>query len=600
MNRTNWPLSVAVFLLWLVLGPATALAENTVQLSCDKTRMTLDDVLQCESRVTVTDEDKVREIKEPVLEDFKVLGQGTSTSTEIQMVNLRTSQRRVTTTSYELQPLRVGTLRVGPAMIVQDGGALPSNVITVQVGEALPAPAAERYGADALTAPLTEKELSEGNLFLRLLPDKNEVTVGEQLTLSLYIYHWNMALDNPSLVSKPDFAGFWTEELELNEQNQTRRVSIGRRPFNATLVKRLALFPNQAGEIMIQPYRLKFATGGLFNRGRDLTRSTSPVALTVLPLPEEGRPAGFQPNNVGSFTLEAKVDRRQVEQFSPVQLTVTLSGQTNMGKIAVPAPVAINNVKPYPPTVTEDSAKRDTSIWGRKTAEYLLVPQVAGRFSIPPIRFSYFDTATKSYRTLETPTFTIHVTPSTHKPAAGFGGEAASKQTLALSAGDLRPIRLTASLYKAQDDSASGGGGIGWMVFAGLLLVGIVYGTETFVRLRRRLSQRAEARHAAAKATQRELVTSGLTSDPTKALGALQRYALLLAQGPTGPDLRGATREELRRTLHERGFDPSRLQRLLDLLEACDRARFMPGGLSAQNVTELWTQTQDLEREVTR
>ncbi len=599
MNPRKQARWLVLLSLGLWLWPALALAGNSVSISCDKTHMTLDDVLQCSVQVTVTDEDKVQSLKDPVLEGFKILSQGTSTSTEIQMINFRTTQRKVTTTNYELQALRTGSLRVGPAGIVQQNGVVQSNVISVQVAEAIAAPAAERYGADALTAPLSDKELNEGNLFLRLLPDKSDVTVGEQLTVSLYIYHWNMPLGNPSLVSGPDFSGFWMEELELDEQNQTRRVSIGRRVFNATLVKRLALFPNQAGEITIDPYRLKFNTGGLFNRGRSLTRSTSPVVLRVLPLPEEGRPADFQPNNVGAFTLSASVDRRTVEQFSPVQLTVTLSGRTNMGKIAAPAPEPIAEVKSYPPTIREDSAQREMSLWGRKTAEYLLVPQQAGRFTIPPVRFSYFDTKARQYRTLQSRSFSIQVRPSSRKPATDLDGGFASKQRLRVSADDLRPLRFSATLEPATAQGEARRG-IAWMVFLGLGILAVIYGLDGLLRLRARLAQGAEARYAAAKNEETKRIEQAMSDQPEAALAGIQRYLVLLAQGAKGRDLRGATREELRKDLERTQPNAAWINTLMDLLEACDQARFMPGGASSQRVRELWQQTQALEREAGR
>jgi hypothetical protein len=51
----------------------------------------------------------------------------------------------------------------------------------------------------------------------------------------------------------------------------------------------------------------------------------------------------------------------------------------------------------------------DSPLSGSKTFEYLIMPKVAGQFTIPPVEFTYFDPDGKQYKTLKTQSYQIHV-----------------------------------------------------------------------------------------------------------------------------------------------------------------------------------------------
>jgi hypothetical protein len=51
----------------------------------------------------------------------------------------------------------------------------------------------------------------------------------------------------------------------------------------------------------------------------------------------------------------------------------------------------------------------DNPLSGSKTFEYLIMPKIAGEFVISPVDFTYFDPATRQYRTLQSPSFPIEV-----------------------------------------------------------------------------------------------------------------------------------------------------------------------------------------------
>jgi hypothetical protein len=65
--------------------------------------------------------------------------------------------------------------------------------------------------------------------------------------------------------------------------------------------------------------------------------------------------------------------------------------------------------EPYDPKVTNNFATTTSGVSGTKSIEYLAIPRSAGEYTIPAVKFSYFDIDDKSYKTLSTPEYTIHV-----------------------------------------------------------------------------------------------------------------------------------------------------------------------------------------------
>ena len=65
--------------------------------------------------------------------------------------------------------------------------------------------------------------------------------------------------------------------------------------------------------------------------------------------------------------------------------------------------------EPYDPKVTNNFKTTTAGVSGTKSIEYLAIPRSAGEYTIPAVKFSYFDIDDKAYKTLSTPEYTIRV-----------------------------------------------------------------------------------------------------------------------------------------------------------------------------------------------
>jgi hypothetical protein len=130
---------------------------------------------------------------------------------------------------------------------------------------------------------------------------------------------------------------------------------------------------------------------------------SAPVALTILPLPEEGRPAGFC-GAVGRLSLRGELGAGEVEQGSSVRLVLRVTGEGNLAQFDAPR-LALDGWRA--------SAAGDTQGVSERTLEYDLVPLSPLVTSVPRVPFAYFDTtAPAGYRTLYTGPFPVQVRAS--------------------------------------------------------------------------------------------------------------------------------------------------------------------------------------------
>jgi hypothetical protein len=121
--------------------------------------------------------------------------------------------------------------------------------------------------------------------------------------------------------------------------------------------------------------------------------------LTVLPLPEEGRPAGFS-GGVGSFDIGAKLRHPDPERRQVVELTIVVSSSSPDHDITMPVLAELPGFHVV--------GSREGYVWGgdgpwNQMHHYELEVMDADVKEVPPVPFSYFDPEAAAYRTIHTP-----------------------------------------------------------------------------------------------------------------------------------------------------------------------------------------------------
>src|SRR5208283_3749179 len=240
----------------------------------------------------------------PPFDGVEVLGTQRGMSSTIQLGSGGPVIRQELTLTITLRPTRVGKLTLPAVELRTPEGVVRSNPVTLTVrkthvpgpppgfgqrpnmmpGFPSPFPDAEDpFAALRQREREASRPRNESDLFLRSEVDRKEVYVGEQVTLSWWLYT-RVDVSVVSDEKQPNLDGFWTEEIQnpANLTYETRTVNDV--PYRAALIKREALFPTRPGTRELEPAEIDLTTGFLF-AGRREHLVGNPLTLKVKPLP---------------------------------------------------------------------------------------------------------------------------------------------------------------------------------------------------------------------------------------------------------------------------------------------------------------------------
>ncbi|BDG02728.1 BatD family protein [Anaeromyxobacter oryzae] len=571
---------LAAALALALAAPALA-AGVTLEAHVDRTTVAVGETLTLEIRLESPDAPSTLDLGEAP--DFRIASRAQSRQSSFTLGAGGVSSQQVLVSTLGLAPVREGDLTIPPVVAIVKGKRYETQPIAVKVlpaGTAAPAsPGAPGSAAEPRPPRGSGSAFGgwERDLVLDVQADRRDVFLGEQVTVSIWLYS-PLGVVEYERFSPPRHDGFWEEELETPRTIQYQVKTIDGIPTRAYLLQRFALFPTRAGKLEIGAAELhvgvRVGGGSLFDpfpEVKRVSRRSTPVTITVKPLPP-GAPPGFESVNVGRLALQAAASEARVAAGEPVTVRMTVSGDGNVRALSLPKLPAIAGAKAFDPTVTEKAAPRGTRFGGSRTIETVLVPEAPGELVVPPVAWSWFDPQAGRYETARTPELRVTVGPG----AAG-GAPATAAGSNALAAG-LRPIRADAALSHRR--------GPPWRspLFALALAVPpLAFAALALAdRLRARAGAREARQRAAARTARRALAGARrdlARGDAAAFHGAVARALIGYAADRLGRPAVGYTRDALADALVRAGAHPVATRALSAALDACDAARY--GGAGA-------------------
>src|SRR5881409_2848331 len=182
-----------------------------------------------------------------------------------------------------------------------------------------------------------------------------------------------------------------------------------------------ALFPLAPGRIVIPPATVAYAVPvgfSVFKREERYSLRSDTVPVTVLPLPAARRPADDQPVVGQGLGLDLGLDPPNGRVGEPIAMTATVSGAGNVALWPEPAIRWPPGFRPYPGETGMRIAARDGRIAGTKEFHYLVMPDSAGSFLLPEVRYAYYDVAAGDYRAATIASRALAVAPGIEPHAA--------------------------------------------------------------------------------------------------------------------------------------------------------------------------------------
>ncbi len=398
----------------------------------------------------------------PDLNEFRILS-GPNQSTSMEWIN--GSMSSSISFSYILMAIQEGEFTIGPAKIKTDNGILSSNMITIKV---IKGANFQRQQSQNQTQqniqPSSSNDGKFGNdVFIRLITDKSEVFQGEQL-IATYKLFYRINIVDYNVNRLPAPKGFWAEDIKLPENIRPNSENVNGKVYNTAVFKKVILYPQETGKLKLDPMDIELVLR-LRDRGRPhsifdqffgtykdvkyIAKSNSKT-ITVIPLPTTKKPVNFN-GAVGKFNIKAIPNKYDINTNEAINYKITISGHGNLKLLQDPQINFPPDFEVYDPKIKDNFTISTNGVNGSRTYEYLIIPRVAGSYTLEPIDFSYFNPETESYNRIQTEKYEIHVGKGDGNEVSSF--HSVSKEDLQVLGKDIRYIKTGKTKFKKIGES---------------------------------------------------------------------------------------------------------------------------------------------------
>lgn len=456
MNRTLPAITRILFCHTILsLGfVVTAFSQLRFSAVANESKIGLNDVVQIQYKIE--NANSLQRFNPPSFENFTVVS-GPNQETGMSSINGNVTSYAAI--SYILRPKKPGTFTILSATAVADGKQLRSNPVTIQVlrqnniagGSRKSAPQVPFFDEpEPGLVPANDFVLKPGenaeskirkNLFIKMVANKTSCYVGEPVVVSFNLY--TRLRSETNVTDAPSFNGFSVSDMDVN-QNATPE-KINGKTYSCYVLRKVQLYPLQSGTFTLTPIEatnnvtfLKYGSntiqsndpvmqmmqdfgGAVGSAGDYVQKSVSlqsnSLTINVKPLPESNVPATFK-GAVGDFGIQTDLDKNQLTTDDAGNLKITIKGKGNFKMVNAPIVHWPAGIDAYDAKVKDQINKQDVPHDGNKIFNIPFTITKAGKYSIPPVDFSWFNPETGMYETKTTEPIAFQVSKG-RKPIAG-------------------------------------------------------------------------------------------------------------------------------------------------------------------------------------
>lgn len=444
-----------------------------------------------------------------------------------------------------------------------------------------------------------QKSYNDAAVSVSLSPNKRTVYEGEQLSVTLSIHTYehfqgnlvatNMDLGNDFIAHRSDLS-----ELKLMPIPDAPRETKGSAKF-------AWISPVKTGKVSIPPFKFKYMKVGapkivennqshggfsmsfksVQQEPEEAEAQTAPLNITVLPLPQQGKPQNFS-GMVGNYKFSASFDKDSLSLGDALTLSVQISGDGKPGTITDPELPNFSDFRSVPP---ESDIKKKVSggkVLTTKNIRIFLYPKKKGEFEIPAITYNWFNPTKKIYETKTEGPWKIKVekgtgTAPTYDSESPAAYVPAAKEEIESLGRDIRYVHQVNAVSAKEIPLYRS---IGFWILL-LLPIPLYLLFCAFVRTHRKHSSNAAlVRKATAKKNLKKFTAIAKTAlekgDGKAFYAALENGLVGYLSDLSNLEFRGMTKEAVKQNLTNLGVKEEQIQKVLQWQEACAFARFAP------------------------
>src|SRR5690606_27364027 len=255
--------------------------------------------------------------------------------------------------------------------------------------------------------------------FLEASTTPERPVVGQQVTLRVIAYGAKGRY-RESDTREPRRADFFSMPLlENSSQQQMYNVRVGETDYIAIKIREFALFPLQPSKLEIGPMKMAFYGSNYISArtGQPIERESKTLFVNVAEPPTEDRPIDYQIGDVSSFTLEASVSPKTVNEGDSFAVVATLQGEGRLPEtLRVPEQTGLEWLKP---TLTEHyKVGTNKRLVGKRTFTYIVKATRAGTLDLGALSLPYFNPDSGKYERASANLGSVVVSPNASPPPA--------------------------------------------------------------------------------------------------------------------------------------------------------------------------------------
>ncbi len=532
------------------------------------------------------------DLRVPDLKEFQILmGPTTSQRSQVQIINGKVTRDQEFSYTYILKANQKGTFTIPAASIEVGGKKYESNPLTIEVIEGDPA---QSGGSNQSTEPPAAiGPVSDDEVFITMTANKSSVYQGEPVLITTKIYT-RVNLEGISDIDHPNFRDFIAEDLTGNENIQWSLQNVDGKTYRVGTYNQKILFPQKSGTLTIDPTTMEFLVrqqqarqstnifDDFFDSYRTVKRKVSSKALKIqvkpLPSPLSVNFSGV----VGNITMDVSASKTQARINDGITIKTVISGVGNLKlaegpKLDIPADFDV-----FDPNVSNNLTQTTQGTKGSKTFEQLIIPRHSGTFEIPAVTYTYFNPSTGRYQTLKSKPIVLEIEKTDDEqiasgPAISRPGSA-NRESIQFLGQDIRFIKSSTTRLKPANTFLFGT----WPFALGFIIPALLF-IIIFLIYKKKIKENANVMLMKTKRANK--LARRRLKKAAKLLKSGQSEAFYeeLSRGLWGYisdklSIPGAelNRDNVRQVLLKNGAQEDNAERLLQILDACEFARYAP------------------------
>ncbi|MCF3110853.1 BatD family protein [Niabella sp. CC-SYL272] len=262
------------------------------------------------------------------------------------------------------------------------------------------------------------------SIYLNVYANKTNCYIGEPIIVTYKLYS---SLESVSEVIKdPAFHGFEFRDLISSGDGVVSRETVNGETFDVHTIRKVQLTPMEAGTLELDPMvisnRIRLVDGSgnrssildgiddnipLKNGEYRMTIASVPITVTVGQAPANA-PSAVYNGAVGDFKMHVRPSKINFTPGERGTLQITISGTGDFSQVTQPSLEWPKEMVVYPANVEEQYNRNSRTAPGVKRFTIPFTMGKAGAYTLPPIRFSYFDARQNRYNTINNPAITFY------------------------------------------------------------------------------------------------------------------------------------------------------------------------------------------------